>query len=93
MLTAVSITAAFLMGVVVGGIGCFFFVDDIAFASQTEFLRYSQTHRGILRRLGYALFARDSSSSTFEPAQVRRTFQRKKAQVELLVRHCCHVSG
>jgi hypothetical protein len=36
MLTAVIITAAFIMGVIVGGIGCFFFVDDTASASQTD---------------------------------------------------------
>jgi hypothetical protein len=36
MLTAVIVTAAFLMGAIAGGIGCFFFVDDIAFASQTD---------------------------------------------------------
>ena len=36
MLTAVIVTAAFLMGVIVGGIGCFFFVDDTAFAPQTD---------------------------------------------------------
>jgi hypothetical protein len=36
MLTAVIIIAAFIMGVIVGGIGCFFFFDDTAFASQTD---------------------------------------------------------
>jgi hypothetical protein len=36
MLTAVVVTAAFLMGVIVGGIACFFFVDDTAFAPQTD---------------------------------------------------------
>jgi hypothetical protein len=36
MLTAGVITAAFLVGVFVGGIGCFFFVDNIAFAPQTD---------------------------------------------------------
>ena len=36
MLTAVIITAAFLMGVIVGGIVCFFFVDGIAVAPQTD---------------------------------------------------------
>jgi hypothetical protein len=36
MLTVVIVTAAFLMGVIVGGIGCFFFVDDTAFALQTD---------------------------------------------------------
>jgi hypothetical protein len=36
MLTAVIVTAAFLIGVFVGGIGCFFFVDDTAFAPQTD---------------------------------------------------------
>jgi hypothetical protein len=36
MLTSVVIAAAFLMGVIVGGIGCFFFVDDTAFGSQTD---------------------------------------------------------
>jgi hypothetical protein len=36
MLTAVIITAAFLMGVIVGGIGCFSFVDGTAVAPQTD---------------------------------------------------------
>jgi hypothetical protein len=36
MLTAVVVAAAFLMGVIVGGIGVFFFVDDTAFAPQTD---------------------------------------------------------
>jgi hypothetical protein len=36
MLTAVVTTAAFLVGVIVGGIGCFFFVDDTAFSPQTD---------------------------------------------------------
>jgi hypothetical protein len=36
MLTAVVIIAAFLVGAIVGGIGCFFFVDDTAFAPQTD---------------------------------------------------------
>jgi hypothetical protein len=36
MLTAVIVAAAFLMGVIVGGVGVFFFVDDFAFASQTD---------------------------------------------------------
>jgi hypothetical protein len=36
MLTAVIAAAAFLLGVIVGGIGVFFFVDDTAFARQTD---------------------------------------------------------
>jgi hypothetical protein len=36
MLTAVSVAVAFLMGVIVGGIGVFFFVDDTAFAPRTD---------------------------------------------------------
>ena len=36
MLTAVIVAAAFLLGVIVGGIGVFFFVDDTVFAPQTD---------------------------------------------------------
>ena len=36
MLTAVIVTAAFVMGVIVGGVGVFFFVDDFAFAPRTD---------------------------------------------------------
>jgi hypothetical protein len=36
MLTAAITTAAFLTGVIVGGIGCFFFVDGTAVAPQTD---------------------------------------------------------
>ena len=36
MLTAAIISAAFVMGVIVGGVGVFFFVDDFAFAPRTD---------------------------------------------------------
>ena len=36
MVTALTVAAAFLLGVIVGGIGVFFFVDDTAFARQTD---------------------------------------------------------
>ena len=36
MLTALLAAAAFLVGVIVGGTGCFFFVENTAFAPQTD---------------------------------------------------------
>jgi hypothetical protein len=36
MLTAAIVTGAFLVAVIVGGTGCFFFVENTAFAPQTD---------------------------------------------------------
>jgi hypothetical protein len=42
MLTAVIVAAVFLMGVIVGGVGVFFFVDDFAFAPQTDLSSFEE---------------------------------------------------
>jgi hypothetical protein len=70
MLTAVIVVAAFLMGVIVGGIGCFSSwtippsprKQIRAVLPDKKILRYLETQRGRLRRLGYALLASGSTA-------------------------------